>query len=163
MFFGPEDDEDDTDIDDALVDPTHEPGEDYNTSQEELLKYDPEDMESPQFLPACLLARVKGNLVDFLSVLGIQGDEQISKVNQILDQHFPTFIHQSDALFELIENELSNNCLGGVNRVGDLDSTGVFIESKSNQELKLKALQLLYKIRLTRLRMYSKMELGNAG
>ena len=155
MFFNdPEDDE----IDEDLRDDQYEPGEDFQTTQEEQMTYEPDDMEKPQFLHSCLLARVRGDLPDFLYALGIKGEDNIVKVNRILDEHFPTFFHQTDSLLELIENELSKMSLGGAGRVGDIADDGGFVQAKDSNDRQLKALQILYHVRLSRLKIRPKLE-----
>jgi len=152
MAFEPEDDDK---IDEDLFDPTHEFDEDYE-SQVEVLSYAPEDMEEPRFLKVCLLARVKGTLPELLYAFGITSEEGVVKVNRILDEHYPTFEHQTELLFELMESELSQICLGGASHVTDLEDG--FKESEGSIKRRLKALELLYTVRSSRMVIRNKLE-----
>lgn len=150
--------DDDEEVDDDLNDPTFDSSEDYNSEQTEVMKYSPEEMESPQFLQPCLLARMRGELELFLGALGITGEDSVAKVNRILDEHYPTFNHQTDALLELIEHELSSICLGGVTRISDIDNKGAIIETTESGDRRIKSLHILYKVRMSRLALRPKLD-----
>ena len=73
-----------------------------------------------------------------------------------MDQRFPSFDHQTEVLFELIENDLSQMCLGGACKVVDMEDG--LTESEANVDRRLKALQLLYKVRSSRTVIKAKLE-----
>ena len=148
-----DDEDDEYSPESDIFDPSYDPSEDFESKVTTKMTYKPEDMDSPQFLRSCAASKVRGGLTNFLGALGIVGEIGVAKVERILDSHFPTLLHQSDVLFEMMEEEYSNMCIGSVTRVGDMTEEGEFVESTENTNRRLQALQMLYKLRMTRLKL----------
>ena len=139
------------DIQDELYDPDYEYGEDFETTSiEEMLVQSPEDMEEPRFLSACFLAKQQGQLPTLLSVFSITSPEGVTQVEQILDQHYPTLLHQTDSLFEMMEQELARLSIGNATRIGEMDTQGLVLDVKS-EDRRVQALALLFNVRAKRL------------
>lgn len=118
-------------------------------------RYFPEDMLTPQFFEACFRSHLSGNLRVFLSALGLGDDDNVSRVQSLLEQRVPTMSDESDQLFGLIEQELAQMCLGGATRVGDFTEEGFALDAKV-EERRLKAMELLAFVRVQRLDLRSK-------
>ncbi len=153
--------DDDMPQDDDLFDATYDSQDDYCSSQNEMClgtdMFTPEQMELPQFLEPCFLAKQRGTLSDFLSVLGIKSEEGVTKVLRILDEHYPTLLHETDALFQALEQEYCQLCLGGAAKVGQLTEEG-FMECEENLTRRMECMKMLYSIRIKRLELRVLME-----
>lgn len=118
-------------------------------------RYFPEDMLTPQFFEPCFRSHLSGNLRAFLSVLGLGDDDNVARVQSLLEQRAPTIWDESDHLFVLIEQELAQMCLGGATRVGDFTEDGFALDAKV-EERRLKAMELLAFVRVKRLELRSR-------
>jgi hypothetical protein len=99
------------------------------------------------------LYRLRGKLADYINALGYKTPAQVAAVEAALEGRYPTLEEETDRLFQLIEQDLLETCLGGSSRVLDeraYNENEVILEYES-QHHKLKSLQLLQSIRLSRL------------
>ena len=155
--------EDDVPQDDDLYDDTYDSQDDFLSTSNPTATSDtftPEQMESPQFLESCFLAKQRGTLRDFLSILGIYTEVGVAKVLRILDEHYPTLLHETDAIFQVLEQEYCQLCLGGAAKVGQLTEEG-FMECEENLNRRLHCMKMLYTIRIKRLGL--RVEMNKAG
>lgn len=149
--------EDDAPQNDDLYDDTYDSQDDFLSANEMRMEntatpdiFTPEQMESAQFLEPCFFAKQRGSLREFLSVLGIISETGVTKVLHILDEHYPTLLHETDALFQAMEEEYCQLCLGGASKVGHLTEEG-FMECEENLTRRLHCMKMLYTIRIKRL------------
>lgn len=161
-FNGEPHEDDDFKQDSNIFDPSYDPMEDFCTPNEVSstmkMSYKPDDMGQVQFLRPCMEAKARGGLRDFLGALGISGEAAVARVNSILDENYPSLNHQTDILFEMMEEEFGALCIGSVTRLGDVTEEGGFVECNDTTTVRLKALQSLYELRMARLEIRKRLD-----
>ena len=121
------------------------------------LRISMERMEEPDFRHAALVAQFRGDLQDFLSFYGMYNSFDIAKVESLLDRYYPTIYHRTDALYELMEQELARRCFDGCMRIGDYVD-GVFCEVTDSHSKHMNALTLLLSVTQARLGLQPKLK-----
>jgi len=147
-------------------------GEDEDDVEEDASTCTPlaslEDLVRGKHSDQTFLYRLRGKLAEYVNVLGYKTPAQVAVVEAELEELYPTLEEETDRLFQLIEQDLLETCLGGSSRVLDeraYDRDEVILEYES-QKHKLQSLRLLQKIRLSRLeirKMINGRDLGSAG